>query len=96
MTPSESSETFADMAVALKLAAAKLKLDLEQLEIVAARVGLSPMGSSIAMREMQRNLDLVVGAHEILKSLADREPEVRALARTGSVRLTLARVVGGY
>jgi hypothetical protein len=70
--------SFDDIAVALKLAASQFKLDLEQLEMIAARVGVSPMGTSLAVAELQRNLDLVVHAHHFFKDGAPAEREVRA------------------
>jgi hypothetical protein len=71
--------SFDDMAVALALAASKFRLDVEQMELLTARVGVSPMGSAIAVAELQRNLDLVVSAHHFFRECAAAESEVRAL-----------------
>lgn len=71
--------SFDDMAVALALAASKFRLDVEQMELLTARVGVSPMGSAIAIAELQRNLDLVVSAHHFFKESAAAEGEVRAV-----------------
>lgn len=70
--------SFDDIAVALALAASKFKLDVEQMEILTARVGLSPMGAAIAITELQRNLDLLVHAHHLFKDGAPAEREIRA------------------
>ena len=71
--------SFDDMAVALALAASKFRLDVEQMELLTARIGVSPMGSAIAIAELQRNLDLVVQAHLFFKENAPAEGEIRAL-----------------
>lgn len=71
--------SFDDIAVALALAASKFRLDVEQMELLTARVGVSPMGSAIAVAELQRNLDLVVHAHHFFKDCAASESEVRAM-----------------
>jgi hypothetical protein len=70
--------SFNDIAVALALAASKLKLDLEQMELIAARINLSPMGCSIACSELQRNLDLIVHAHHFFREGAPAEREIRS------------------
>lgn len=79
--PEKQPPSFNDIAVALALAASKLKLDLEQMEFIAARIALSPMGTSLACSELQRNLDLIVSAHHFFKDNAGAEPEMRAVAR---------------
>lgn len=71
--------SFDDIAVALALAASKFRLDVEQMEILAARVGVSPMGTALAISELQRNLDLIVAAHHLFKDGAPAEREVRAV-----------------
>ena len=71
--------TFDAIAVALALAASKLRLDLEQMEFLTARIGLSPMGTALAVQELQRNLDLIVHAHHFFKDNSAVEPEVRAM-----------------
>lgn len=73
--------SFDDMAVALALAASKLKLDLEQMEFIAARIELSPMGTSLAIMELKRNLELIVSAHQFFRESAAAEPEVRMMVR---------------
>lgn len=80
MVDKSAPPSFDDIAVALALAAAKLKLDVEMMEVLCARVDLSQMGTSIAMSELQRNLDLVVHAHLFFKNNAAVETEVRAMA----------------
>lgn len=70
---------FDDIAVALALAASKFKLDLEQMEILTARIGVSPMGAAIATAELQRNLDLIVAAHHFFREGAPAEKELRAM-----------------
>jgi hypothetical protein len=70
---------FDDIAVALALAASKLKLDLDQMELIAARINLSPMGCSIAVSELKKNLDLIVHAHHFFKNNSAAENEVRAM-----------------
>ena len=50
--------TFADMAVALTLASGKLKLDLAQTKIIAARVGLSAMGLAVVVDGLERDAQL--------------------------------------
>jgi hypothetical protein len=70
---------FDDIAVALALAASKLKLDLEQMEFMAARIDLSRMGTSLACSELQRTLDLIVHAHHFFRENSGAEAEVRAM-----------------
>lgn len=70
--------SFDDIAVALALAASMFRLDLERLEMVAARADLSPMGTSIALAEINRNIDLIVAAHHLFKDGAPAEREIRA------------------
>lgn len=72
--------SFDDIAVALSIAASKLRLDLDQLEIIGFKVGVSNMGLSLAQVEMQKHLDLVVLAHRFFKENAAIEPEMRAVA----------------
>ena len=71
--------SFDAIAVALALAASKLRLDLEQMEFLTARINLSPMGTALAVQELQRNLDLIVAAHHFFKDNAAAEPEIRAM-----------------
>jgi hypothetical protein len=71
--------SFDAIAVALALAASKLRLDLEQMEFIAARINLSPMGCSLAVSELQRNLDLIVHAHHFFKDGAPAEREIRGM-----------------
>jgi len=76
----ERQSSFDDIAVALSLAATKLRLDLDQAELLAARIDLSPMGLSLAVTELQRNLNLVAEAHHFFKENAAVEAEMRAVA----------------
>ena len=79
MPEEKQPPSFDDIAVALALAAAKLRLDVELMEVLCARVDLSQMGTSIAMSELQRNLDLIVHAHNFFKDNAAAETEMRAM-----------------
>jgi len=72
--------TFDDIAVALALAASRLKLDLEQTEILAARIGMPQISASLAVAELQRTFDLVVQAHDFFRENADIETLMRATA----------------
>lgn len=78
MREGQSPPSFDAIAVALALAASKLRLDVEQMEFLAARIDLSPMGMSLATSELQRNLDLIVHAHHFFKDNASAETEIRA------------------
>lgn len=80
MPENERPSSFDDIAVALSLAAAKLKLDLDQAEMLAARIDLSPMGLSLAVNELRKNIDLVAQAHRFFKDNAANETQIRALA----------------
>jgi len=71
---------FEDIAIALVLAATKLRLDLEQLEYITAKIDLSPMGTAIAVAEMRRNIDLIAHAHAFFKDNAPAEQEIRTVA----------------
>jgi len=86
--------TFDDIAIALMLAASKLRLDLEQTEVLAARVGLPQISASLAVAELQRHLDLVVLAHAFFKDNADIEAAIRATVNRKK-RLPWLRVVAG-
>ena len=87
--------SFDEIAVALALAASKVRLDLDQLEILAARVSLSPMGTSLAIAELKRVLDHVAYAHRFFKDNAGAEAEIRAAAlrkKRGSWLSSITRV----
>ena len=88
----EQKPTFDDMAVALSLAAARLKLDLDQTETLAYRVGIPEISISLAVAELRRHLDLVVQAHEFFKANADIEALMRATAARKK-RLPWLRIV---
>jgi hypothetical protein len=79
MPEAQSPPAFNDIAVALALAASKFRLDIEQMELVAARVGVSIMGTSLALTELNRNLDLIVAAHHFFRESASVEREMRAM-----------------
>jgi len=79
--------TFDEMAVALALAAGKAKMDVDQLDLVGARIGLSDMGLALCRAELQKNVDLIAGAHELLKSLAPHEQDIRAIATKPKLRI---------
>lgn len=71
--------SIADMAVALTLAHTKLGLDLEKTKMIADRVGLSRMGCELVITGLQQDIALVAAATQLLKDLADLEPQVRAI-----------------
>lgn len=83
--------TFDEMAVALALAAGKAKMDVDQLDLVGARIGLSDMGLALCRAELQKNVDLIAAAHELLKSLAPHEQDVRAIAVADKPKLRILR-----
>jgi hypothetical protein len=83
MPEAERPSSFDDIAVALSLAAAKLKLDLDQAELLAARIDLSPMGLNLAVTELRKNIDLVAEAHRFFKDNAANEKQIRALVASG-------------
>lgn len=70
--------TFEVIAAAVAIAAAKLKCDLDQIEYVAARINLSPMGEALATMEIKKNLDALAHAHRFFKSNSPIEQELRA------------------
>lgn len=70
--------SFDDIAVALSMIAACLRLDIEHTELVGARIDLSPMGIAVATSERERNLDIVVHAYHFFKNGAPAEREIRA------------------
>lgn len=80
MPDAASPPSFDDIAVALKLAASKLRLDLEQVQMLGARFEMSNMGIMLAEAELQRNLDLLAHAHHFFKDNAGVENEMRAVA----------------
>ena len=87
--PDNGEPTFAEMAVALSLAHCKLGLDLEKTKIIAERIGLSRMGYELIVPDLQRDIELVQAALQLLKDLSDVEPQVRAIvARKKSQRWT--------
>jgi hypothetical protein len=71
--------SFVDIAVALSLAASKLRLDLMQTEVIAERIGLSKMGLGVALEGLRADVARVEEAQDLLKRMADIEPQVRAL-----------------
>jgi hypothetical protein len=77
--PDPGEHSIADMAVALTLARTKLGLDLEKTKMIAERIGLSRMGYELIVPQLQQDIDLVLAAAQLLKDLADIEPQVRAM-----------------
>jgi hypothetical protein len=75
----EPPGTFADIAVALTLASGKLRLDLTQTKIIAARVGLSTMGLAVVVDGLERDAQLVEQAIDLFKRMSEVEPQVRAV-----------------
>lgn len=90
--PDGASPSFDEMAVAITLAATKVRLDFEQLEIISHRVGLSPMGTTLALTELQKTLDHLAAAHRFLKENAAAEPEIRAMAARKKVGSWFSRI----
>jgi hypothetical protein len=76
--PDKGPSTIADMAVALSLAHSKLQLDLTQTRIIARRIGLSQMGLELVIEGLEQDVAHVGAAVELLKSMVDIEPQVRA------------------
>lgn len=76
----QKEPSFDEIAVALTLAASKVRLDLDQMEILAARISLSPMGTSLAVAELKRLLDHIAYAHRFFRDNAPAEAEIRAAA----------------
>lgn len=91
--PGGEEPCFVDIAVALTLAASKLRLDLMQTEIIAERIGLSKMGLSVALDDLRRDVALVEQAQELFKQMADIEPQVRALIARKTQRSWYPRLV---
>lgn len=77
--PNDGPPSIAKMAVALALAHSKLQLDLAQTEIIARRIGLSDMGLGVVIEDLQRDVEHVGAALELLKSMVEIEPQVRAV-----------------
>lgn len=77
--PDDASPSFDEMAVAITLAATKVRLDYEQMELLTHRVGLSQMGTTLALAELQKTLNHLAAAHRFLKESAAAESEIRAM-----------------
>lgn len=88
---------FAEMALALTLAADKMQLDLGQTELIASRIGLSQAAVAIVVTEREADIRRVLEARELLKSLLNSEPDVRKLANRIKPRLafTARKIAAG-
>lgn len=74
-TAPSSAPSFEAVAGALSIAASKLKLELDQLELVAARINLSPMGTALSTSEIKKNIELIAFAHEFFKGKTEPKPK---------------------
>jgi hypothetical protein len=87
--------SFADMAVSLELAVVKFGFDVARAVVIGENVGLSNMGIDVVVREMERDIKNLQHAKELLKRLAEIEPQVRTLLnRQSSGRWPMLKVVG--
>ena len=75
----QDEPSFAEMAVALALAHSKLGLDLEKTKMIARRISLSHMGLEVTLSSLQRDINLVASALQLLKDMTDVESEVREI-----------------
>ena len=82
---SRQQSDFAGIACALRMAASALALDVEQSEILAAR--LNTPGIDRALNDLRLMVERVVDAHDIFKALIKHESAVRALARRGDLHV---------
>lgn len=71
--------SFADLAVSASLATQKLRLDLAHTVIVAKRVGVSDMGIDVVEKERQVEIDHLEQIFDLLKQMAEVEPQIRAV-----------------
>lgn len=84
MTASALEFPFADVAVALKLAANDAADRAFDLEIVAHRIGLSRPVTERIVADRRRQAALIAHAHVIIKALMPVEATVRAVIEAGS------------
>lgn len=83
----EPPATFADIALALQIAAPKLQRDIGRMIDVAERISLSQMGLEVSIADLKHDFAMVQLAAELFKAMAEVEPQVRAvLARKASRR----------
>lgn len=78
--------TFEDFAAAVSIAASRLKYDLDQVELLAARINLSPMGEALATTEIKKTLASLVQAHQFFHGNSAIEADLRAFAQRKSGR----------
>ena len=92
--PQGDEPSFAEMAVSLGIAADKLGFDVARLVARAVDFRLSDDAINIAVGELQSDAVNVSAAHQLLKQLADIEPQVRALlARRSTGKWPMLKVV---
>lgn len=70
---------FADISVALRLAANRAVLDRQQDEHTAHAIGLFPVTAAHIIEDRQRQADLLGEAHRIIKALIPVEHTIRAM-----------------
>ena len=90
----EPPATFADIALALQIAAPKLQRDIARMIDVAERISLSQMGLEVSIADLKHDFAMIEEAVLIFKKMSEVEPQVRAvLARKATRRWTdFARV----
>lgn len=75
----QQEPSFAEIAVSLALAMPTLRLAMARTEVIGQRIGISSMGIDVALEALRRDQSNVERALELLKELAEAEPEIRAL-----------------
>jgi hypothetical protein len=75
----EEQPSIADIAVAVTIAHSDMGHRFFKTKMIAERIGLSRMGYELIVPAIERDVELVAKAVELLKELAEIEPEVRAL-----------------
>lgn len=88
---SRQQSDFADISAALRMAASALAFNIEQSEILAAK--LNTPGVDRALDELRLMAARVVEAHDIFRALIKDEGYVRVLARRGEIHVV--RINGG-
>lgn len=68
-----------ESAAALRLAAIALTLDRDEIEHLAARIGLSADATARLLNDMDQTLGGLVEAHRLIKALIPHEARVQAL-----------------
>lgn len=89
-----ASHSFSEIAVALRVSTSRLEIDITHTRRMCAKIGLSDMGSELAVEQFVRDVALVDQAATLLKDMAPFEAEVRALiARKRAGKAWLERVL---